>query len=258
MEFTDKVVVITGAASGIGRATATLFAEEEAKVVLVDKEEEALHKTVVELGLQENQYLALVADVSREEEVIKYVTTVIETYGTIDVFFNNAGVDGKVSSLIDVTAEEFTRVLSVNVHGMFYGLKHIIPIMLKKNKGAIINTASVAALKVEPNMAPYAASKHAVIGLTKSAAIEYSRNNIRVNAICPGPIRTNMTKAFEDTVLNDPKNVGKSLEDIISQFVPIGRFGEAQEVAKLVKFLASEQASYITGGVYTIDGGVSN
>jgi NAD(P)-dependent dehydrogenase (short-subunit alcohol dehydrogenase family) len=172
-------------------------------------------------------------------------------FGRIDVFFNNAGVEGKVQSIVDTTADNLDHVLGVNLYGVYYGLKYVLKVMIEQLSGSVINVASVAGLKGFPNLAPYVASKHAVLGITRSAALEVVGKGVRVNAICPAPVDTRMMRSIEEAMSEDPAAVRKIFEESI----PMGRYATAQEIAELVYFLASTKSSYITGGIYPIDGG---
>src|SRR5436190_14375908 len=190
-----KVAVVTGAAGVIGTATIRLLAERGARVVAVDRREQDLQSAIKDLP-SAAQALAVTADVTDENEVAEYVRAAVDKFGTIDVFYNNAGIEGDVAPIIRYSLEAFGRVLDVNVVGVFLGLKHVLPVMLKHNKGSIINTASIAGLMGSPQIAVYSASKHAVIGLTKTAAPECSTTNVRVNCVCPGLIDSRMLSAI--------------------------------------------------------------
>ncbi len=253
MEFNGKVVLITGAAGEIGEVTAKLFSELGAKLSLIDLDRGGLRETVTRLGLGEGEYITVPADVSREDEVKNYVRKTVEAFGRIDVFFNNAGIEGKYALIKDNPAENLDRVLNVNLKGVFFGLKHVIPVMMERKSGSIINTSSVAGLGGFPGLSPYVASKHAVIGLTKTAALEYAGTGVRVNAICPAPINTRMMRSVEKGASPDDP---QSAQSRFTHMIPMGRYGEPEEVANLVLFLASDLASYINGGVYTVDGGM--
>ena len=255
MRFNDKVVLITGAAGGIGKATARAFAEEGALLALVDLQQSALDVAVGDLNLAEGTYVTIAADVSKEDQVQQYVEKTLGKFGKIDVFFNNAGIEGAYAMITDQTADNFAKVLDVNVKGVFYGLKHVIKVMKQQRSGAIVNTASVAGLVGSPGMAPYIASKHAVIGLTRTAALECAEWGIRVNAVCPAPINTRMMRAIEEGAA---PGRGQEMQKQYEAAVPMKRYGEPHEVAQLVLFLASEQASYITGAAVPIDGGMTS
>ncbi|MGE7023610.1 SDR family NAD(P)-dependent oxidoreductase [Solibacillus cecembensis] len=250
MDFEEKVVLITGAAGGIGKETARLFAKQGAKLSLVDMDAQALELLVMELELED--YLLQTADVTNEEQVKDFVQQTKVKYGKIDVFFNNAGIEGKVASIIETTAEDLDKVLNVNIKGVFYGLKHVMATMMEQKFGSIINTSSITGLKGSPGLAPYSASKHAVLGLTKTAAIESAGMGIRVNAICPGYVETRMMQAIEQG--RGPEHVNAMRERALSK-VPMNRYAQSHEIAELVLFLASDKASYITGSHYVIDGG---
>ncbi len=246
-----KVAVVTGAAGVIGRATIQLLAERGARIVAIDRKREELEAATRDLPASA-QALAVTADVSDEDEVADYVRTAVDAFGTIDVFYNNAGVEGEVKPITQYKLETFRRVLDVNVVGVFLGMKHVLPVMLKQNKGSIINTASIAGLVGSPHIAVYSASKHAVIGLTKSAAWECTGTGVRVNCVCPGLIDSRMLSAILDgrSAGNAPTPPDKIVERI-----PARRLGQASEVASIVAFLASDEASYVSGSAYTVDGG---
>ena len=250
--FEGKVVVITGAAGGIGRATAVRFASEGARILAVDLPHSELDETVAAVQRVGGQVATYEADVTAFSQVDGYVQAALERFGQIDVFFNNAGIEGWVGSLLDYPEDEFDRVFAVNVKGVFLGMQAVGRAMQQGGGGAIINTASVAGLQATASAAAYGASKSAVVGLTKSAAIAFVDDGIRVNAICPGPIETRMMRAMERGVNpDDPEAVHRNL----SASTPMKRYGEAKEIAAMVAFLASDDASYITGGIYPVDGG---
>jgi len=246
-----KIAVVTGAAGFIGSATIRLLAERGAKIVAVDRRAADLEAVTKELPASA-QALAVTADVSDEDEVKEYVRAAIAEFGTIDVFYNNAGVEGQVKAITDYPLEEFRRVLDVNVVGVFLGIKHVLPIMRKQNRGSIINTASIAGLIGSPHIAVYSASKHAVVGLTKSVAWECTGSGVRVNCVCPGMIDSRMLSAIIQgrAAGNEPPPTEKIVERI-----PARRLGQASEVASIVAFLASDEASYVSGSAYTVDGG---
>jgi len=234
-----KVAVVTGAGSGIGAATVKAFHREGARVVAADvsgRQEEVAKS----LG---DGCLAVHADVSKSEDVQAMLAAAIDTFGRLDVLYNNAGIDGEVAHTGDYKEEDFDRVWSINGRGVFLGLRYGIPILLQHGGGSIINTASMASMVAFPGMPAYCAAKAAVVMLTKNAAAEYAGRGIRVNAISPGPIRTAITDSL-------PPDLIKGVVDA----TPIGRFGDPSEVANLALFLASDESSFITGSEILIDG----
>jgi len=248
----NKIALITGGAAGIGLATAKRFVAEGAKVMLVDVQAQALEEAIADIGTQ--SAVSCVADVTNEDEVKKFVVLTIEHYGRLDVFFNNAGIEGDVDWLTDYSTETFDKVMAVNVRGVWLGLKYVIPEMLKIGGGSIICTSSLAGLKGSPRLSPYVASKHAVVGMMKSAALEYASKNIRINTINPAPIATRMIEAIESGFA--PGSEEKVKEKMVAS-VPMRRYGQPTEVADLVLFLASDESSYTTGTCFPIDGGMS-
>lgn len=246
-----KVAVVTGAAGIIGTATMLRLAERGARIVAVDRREDDLQTAIRDLPASV-EALAVTADVTSEDEVKAYVRTTIDRFGSIDVFYNNAGIEGEIAPITRYPLEAFRRVLDVNVVGVFLGLKHVLPVMLAHNKGSIINTASIAGLIGSPDIAVYSASKHAVIGLTKSAALECAATAVRVNCVCPGLIDSRMLSS----IING-RNPGHPPppNDKVVERIPARRLGQAAEVASIVAFLASDEASYVSGSAYTVDGG---
>lgn len=247
--FQDKVVLITGGSGEIGTATAKLFLEEGAKVAIVGTSDEKLARAKESLG----DVLTIKADVTKESEVENYVNKTVEEYGTIDVFFNNAGVEGKVAPIDQLDIEDFKKVLDINVFGAVLGLKYVIPIMKKQKSGSIINTSSVAGLGGTAGMSPYVTSKHGVIGLTKTAALELAGDNIRVNCINPSPVEGRMMDSIES---NFDSSNPDAVEAEFIKTIPLGRYGKVEEIGKLVLFLASDDSAFITGSVHRIDGGM--
>jgi NAD(P)-dependent dehydrogenase (short-subunit alcohol dehydrogenase family) len=251
-DFTGKVALITGAGNGIGRTTALGFARGGAKVVIVDRDAAGGEATagIIRQAGGDSRFVA--ADVTRSAEVANYVKEALDAYGAIDCFFNNAGIEGKWAHTAEYDEAMFDAVIGVNVKGVFLGLRHVLPVMLRQGKGAVVNTASVAGLVATPGMPAYVASKHAVIGLTKTASGEVARHGIRVNAVCPGPVDTRMIHSLE-AQLNpaDPASVGRRYQSAI----PIGRYVTAEEIADTVMFLCSDLATAITGAQYVVDGG---
>jgi NAD(P)-dependent dehydrogenase (short-subunit alcohol dehydrogenase family) len=246
-----RTAVITGAAGVIGTATMQLLAERGARIVAVDRTEKPLRAAIAGLPAAA-QAIAVTADVTQEDEVADYVRAAMENFGAIDVFHNNAGIEGDIAPIVRYPVETFRRVLEVNVVGVFLGMKHVLPVMLKQGRGSIINTASIAGLLGTPDIAAYGASKHAVIGLTRSAAQECSATPIRVNCVCPGMIDSRMLSAIVEG--RNPGNAPVPPGLIVDR-VPARRLGQPAEVASIVAFLASDEASYVSGAAYTVDGG---
>lgn len=252
MDFTGKVALVTGAGNGIGRAVALGFARGGAPVAVVDRDGAAAEETVALIHRTGGEARAILADVTKSADVAAYVRATLDAYGAIDCFHNNAGIEGKVAPTAEYEEAVFDQVIAVNVKGVFLGLRHVLPVMLRQGRGAVVNTASIAGLLGSPGMPAYVASKHAVIGLTKTASGEVARAGVRVNAVCPGPIDTRMIHALE-AQLNpgDPAVV----EARYQASIPIGRYGTAEETANVVLFLCSDLASNVTGAQYVVDGG---
>ena len=252
--FTDKVAVVTGGAGGIGEAVATRLAEEGAKVVVVDINGDAVDAAAERIG---HGARAVTADVSTEDGVAGYVNAAVEAFGRIDLFFNNAGIEGKVAPILDSDVADLDKVLAINVRGVYLGLQQVIRQMADQGDGgAIVNTASVAGLRGSPGLAPYVASKHAVMGLTKSIAAEVGTMGIRVTSINPGPIGTNMMDRIERGVAGadgDPRAVHEQF----ASMNPLERYGTIEEVAAVVCFLLSDDASFVNSGPNVVDGGMT-
>ena len=254
MDFTGKVALVTGGGNGIGRATSVAFARQGAKVVVVDRDGDGAQATVGIIRQNNGDAVAVTADVAKSADVKAYVKAAIETYGRIDCFFNNAGIEGKLAPTADYDEAVFDAVIGVNVKGVFLGLRHVLPEMIRQGGGAVVNTASVAGLVATPGMPAYVASKHAVIGLTKTAAGEVAHQGIRVNAVCPGPVDTRMIHSLEEQISpTDPAAVGARYQAAI----PSGRYTTPDEIANMVLFLCSDLASNTTGGQFVVDGGRS-
>lgn len=250
MRFDNKLVLVTGGGGGIGRASALAFARAGAKVAVTDRDVKAGEETAAQVQALGAEAIFIKADVTQAAEVQAMVAQVVAHYGRLDCAFNNAGIEEEHMRLADCDEAIFDRIMGVNVKGVWLCMKYQIAQMLTQGGGSIVNTASVAGLVGAPKMSAYSASKHAVIGLTKSAAVEYGRKRIRVNAVCPAVIRTVM---FERAVLADPK-----LGQAVTNIHPIGRIGEADEVAAAVLWLSSDAASFVTGHAHTVDGGLTS
>lgn len=247
-----KTALVTGGGGGIGRAACLEFARAGASVAVVDVDETAAQSVVEAIRKDGGAAQFFKADVSRAADVQAFVQGALQTFGRIDAFFNNAGIVGEVAPVAEYSEETFDRVLAINVKGAFLGLKYVLPVMLEQKAGSIINTSSVAGLVGAPEMCAYSASKHAILGLTRTAAGEAARFGVRVNAICPGPIQTPMMRSIEaGSSPDDPQKI----RDQVAARNPSRRYGEPEEVARVVVFLASDAASYVNGVAWTIDGG---
>ena len=246
-----KVALVTGAAGDIGSATIRLLLARGARVVGVDSDKPTLRRLGEDLDASDG-FTTIDADVTDEAAVRGFVAKTRETYGGIDVFFNNAGIEGPVRPIPEYPLSDFLRVINVNVVGVFLGLKHVIPAMLHRGGGSIINTSSTAGVTGSPGVCAYNASKHAVIGLTRSAATEWASRGIRINCISPGLIASRMMTSLEEGF-----GLGRSCEvrTRLTESIPAGRYGDPSEVATLVAFLASDDARYLHGAVFTADGG---
>ncbi|WP_285035297.1 glucose 1-dehydrogenase [Plantibacter sp. ME-Dv--P-095] len=254
--FSDRVVLITGGGSGLGRAAAVRLAAEGAKLSLVDISEAGLAATVeaVTQATPDAEVITTIADVSKEEDVDRYVTETTSRFGRIDGFFNNAGIEGKQNLTEDFTAAEFDKVVSINLRGVFLGLEKVLKVMREQGSGMVVNTASVGGIRGIGNQSGYAAAKHGVVGLTRNSAIEYGQYGIRINAIAPGAIWTPMVEnSMKQLNADDPRGAA---EEFI-QTNPTKRYGEAPEIASVVAFLLSDDASYVNATVVPIDGGQS-
>ena len=246
--FVDRCVLVTGAGSGIGRATAQLFAAEGARVVAVDQNEADAEKTVALIKEEGGDALAFAADVSREADCRRMVERAVAAYGKLNVAFNNAGVGASGFAVADEEEIAFSRLIDVNLKGVFLSMKYEIPAMLAAGGGAIVNTASVAGLVGERGIGAYSASKHGVVGLTRTAALDYIGRGIRINAVCPGATRTRILADW----FQDPK-----VEAFILSRHPIGRIAEPEEIGRAVLFLASDDASFVVGQALAVDGGLT-
>ena len=252
--FTGKTVIITGAGSGLGQATALRLAQEDANLLLVDMSAEGLEETrkQVESAAGAGRVELVTADVTKSEDVRKYVDTAVSTFGSIDGFFNNAGIEGRQNLTEEFGDDEFAKVLAVNLTGVFAGMAAVLAQMRKQGSGSIVNTASVGGIRGVGNQSGYAASKHGVVGLTRNSAREYGEHGISINAIAPGAIMTAMVEGSLRQL------GGEDWEAAGADFVsanPMKRFGEPAEVAALVAFLLADESGFINGTVVPIDGG---
>lgn len=257
MSLKNKSIIITGAAMGLGLAAAKELAGRGANLTLVDFNEKSLSEAQKEI--QEEfpsvKIINVVGDASKEEDVKKYVDTTVKTFGRIDGLYNNAGIEGKQAPMTEYDISIFKKVIDINLMGVYYGMRYVIPVMQRQKYGRIVNVASVGGLRGVMNQIAYVASKHAVSGMTKNAALEYGRDGIVTNAIAPGAILTPMVAdAFKQVNPADPKKA----ESDYAQRNPTKRLGLPKEVASVVAFLLSEDASYVSGQTIAIDGGESN
>jgi NAD(P)-dependent dehydrogenase (short-subunit alcohol dehydrogenase family) len=253
----NKVIIITGAAMGLGLAVAKELAARGANLALVDYNEKSLADAKDEISRQfpAAGILAVVADVSNEEAVKNYVDETVKNFGRIDGLYNNAGIEGRQASLAEYDLNVFKKVIDINLMGVYYAMRYIIPVMQKQKYGRIVNVASVGGIRGVLNQTPYVASKHAVSGMTKNAALEYGKDGITTNAIAPGAILTPMVaEAFKQVNPQDPK----AAETDYAKANPTKRLGLPEEVASVVAFLLSDDASYVNGQTIAIDGGQSN
>lgn len=245
-DFQGKVAIVTGASVGIGRATAEAFAHAGAAVVIADILEREGAETVRAVEAARGRALFVRTDVAREEELRSCVSRTLDRFGRLDFAVNNAGVEQSGRRIVECTPEEVDRVWRINVGGVLFGMKHQIPAMQRTGGGAIVNLSSIAGLIGFPGAPAYVASKHAVLGLTKTAALEHARDNIRVNAVCPGAIQTAMIDRFAGSA--------PVKESLIAEH-PLGRIGQPAEVASAILWLCSEGAAFVTGQHITVDGG---
>ncbi|MFP4090215.1 MAG: SDR family NAD(P)-dependent oxidoreductase [Cyclobacteriaceae bacterium] len=248
-DLKDKAVVITGGAGDIGKRTAAHFLKAGAKVLLVDLQEDDLKKATEELGGKQVSYT--VADVTKAADVKKYADVAVERMGGIDIFFNNAGIEGEVKPIMEFDESAFDKVMAVNVRGVWLGMKYVMPKMKEKG-GSIIISSSVAGLRAFPGMSAYVTSKHAVIGIMRTAAVEGAASKIRVNCINPGPVESRMMRSLEKGFSPDsPKDSKKGF----IQRIPLQRYVELDDVATVVLYLGSNASSFVTGQIHPIDGG---
>jgi NAD(P)-dependent dehydrogenase (short-subunit alcohol dehydrogenase family) len=245
--FTDKVALITGGSQGLGRETAILFAKEGAKVVIAGISEASHTLNVIKTA--GGEAISVKADVTNTHEVQAMIQAAVDVYGKLDILYNNAAILGNPSPLAEMAEEDFDRTIAVNLKGVFLGMKYGIRQMLKQGGGVIVNCGSVSSFVADPDNADYLASKGAVMMLTRAGALEYAQQNIRINAVCPGPMRTPMLESAA-------KKVNQTVDQFAKQWnLPIGRIADPVEVAKAVLFLASDDSSFMIGAHVLVDGG---
>jgi NAD(P)-dependent dehydrogenase (short-subunit alcohol dehydrogenase family) len=246
----DGTAIVTGGGSGIGRAAAERFAEEGAAVVVGDVDEDGGHETVsmIESAGGEAQFVH--ADVTEEADSATLVETALDSYGGLDFAFNNAGIEGESHPASEQPTTNWEQVIDVNLRGVFFGMREQIPAMMEDGGGAIVNTASIAGILGFPNLAPYVASKHGVIGLTKTAALEFASDGVRLNAVCPGVIETPMVARSQE---ENPEEMEQAIAA-----TPMGRLGQPEEIADAVVWLCSDRASFVTAESLVVDGGYAS
>lgn len=243
----DQVALVTGASSGIGRATALAFAAVGAKVVAADTNELLGQTLVTDIRERGGEGIFIKTDVSSDRDVGQLIDQAVRQYGRIDVAFNNAGIEGDMAATMDCTEQNWDRVIAVNLKGVWLCMKHELPHMLKRRRGAIVNCASIAGLVGFQSLPAYVASKHGVVGLTRTAALEYAKTGVRINAVCPGVILTPMV---ERVITADAR-----MQSQLESSEPVGRLGKPEEIASAVLWLCSDGASFVTGQALAVDGG---
>jgi len=244
-EFGGKVALVTGGGSGIGEASALLFAERGAAVAVVDVDAAAAQRVASKIQSTGGQALAVVANVAQASQVQAAVTEAVARFGRLDALLNSAGISPQYAPVGEYPLEEWDRTLAINLSGTFYGMKYAIPEMLRHDGGAVVNMSSIMGQVASPGGLAYCATKHGVVGLTKAAALDYGARGVRVNAIGPGMVETPMTAA----------SVNTEMRQVLLACTPLKRFAQARDIAELIVFLCSERANYITGAYYPIDGG---
>lgn len=248
-KLAGKVAIVTGGSGGIGLETAKLFLREGARVTIVGSRQATVDAALAEVKEFGGNVIGIPADTSTEEGVKSYVDATLEKFGTIDVLFNNAGIEGKVAPIVDAKVEDFDRVMAVNVRGAWLGLHYVLPVMYEKKAGSVINMSSIGGLVSGPMpVSPYVTSKFAITGMTRIAAVESAPYRVRVNSVHPSPVETRMMRSLEG-------GSGASHDQVASR-IPLGRYADPKDVAALVLFLASDDSSFITGSNYRVDGGM--
>jgi 3alpha(or 20beta)-hydroxysteroid dehydrogenase len=250
-KLTGKVALITGAGGGIGLASAHALVNQGCAVVLVDLHAAALAEATAEIGANASYIVANVADSDSMQGAVQFALT---RHGGIDIFIANAAIEGALAGIVDYPLEQFDKVMAVNVRGVWLGIKYVVPVMRQRGGGSIVVTSSGAGVRGMPKMSPYSASKHAVIGIMRSVAIECAKDNIRVNAVTPGPVETRMMRSIEEGLA---PGSGEKIKQRFEHATPLKRYAVPQEIAEMIVFLASDASSYCTGGVYPVDGGDS-
>lgn len=251
--LTDKNIIVTGGASGIGLATAHILAREGANLLIVDLNGKAAEEAAKSIVAEGGKAMAMAADISREDDVIRFTQFAKQELGSIDGCFANAGIGGKIGPMVDLSFAEFKKVIDINLGGAFLALRYIVPVMIEQGSGSIVITGSVASQRGLPFTAAYNASKHAVLGLVRSAAVEVGLNNVRVNAVLPGMVDTPMLRATAKTVAAD-QDSGEVVKEM-AKVSPLGRPAQPSEIGEAVAFLLSDAASYIHGIGLPVDGG---
>ena len=246
-QLENRVALVTGGASGIGRATAIALAKEGASVAVADLELAGCEETVAAITAQGGKAVALSCDVSNEAQAETMVRETVNALGRLDIAFNNAGVGGTMGKTAEYPSDNWDQVLAVNLTGVWYCMKYELRQMLEQGGGSIVNTASVAGLVGMSGAPAYVAAKHGVVGLTKCSAMEYAKSNIRINAVCPGGVKTNMTESADKQL--------PGFLDKLAKFEPMGRVAEPEEIASAVVWLSSDGASFMTGHALAVDGG---
>lgn len=253
VDLSGRTAIVTGGGGAIGRAACLALSAVSAQVLVVDLDSSAAEETARQVRAQGGQAQVAVADVSRSGDVAAYVAQARQAWGRIDAFINNAAWQGPIHTLAEYPEDQFDRVMAINVRGVFLGLRHVLPVMIEQGSGAVVNTGSLASYVGTRALGPYTASKHAVLGLTKTAALEVARKGIRVNAVCPGPVDTPLLRDIE---------AGQALDGDVNRLrqqrvasIPDGRYATPEEVARLMVYLVSDLASHITGQGIQINGG---